>query len=66
LDGDGDNDFIDFRIFQSDFDAANGAGALARLIAVPEPQGLLTAALGGLMALAGHRVGAKKERKGIL
>jgi hypothetical protein len=66
LDGDGDNDFIDFRIFQTDFDAANGPGALARLIAVPEPQGLLIAALGGLMALAGHRIGSKEERKETL
>ncbi|TWT92897.1 hypothetical protein Pla108_40370 [Botrimarina colliarenosi] len=38
LDADGDNDFEDFRQFQADFDAANGAGALARAIAgVPEP-----------------------------
>lgn len=38
LDGDGDNDYEDFRLFQADFDAAAGfEGALAALIAVPEP-----------------------------
>lgn len=52
LDGDLDNDFDDFRIFQGDFDAANGEGALAALIgAVPEPSTvslLLLAACGGI------------------
>ena len=46
LDGDGDNDFFDFRIFQADYDAAQGAGALAALIggsSVPEPTTLLLA-----------------------
>lgn len=39
LDGDGDNDYFDFVVFQADFDQAAGAkGALAALIAsVPEP-----------------------------
>ena len=40
LDADGDNDFADFRIFKADFDAENGAGALAQLLGgVPEPSG---------------------------
>lgn len=53
LDGDGDNDFADFRLFEGYFDAANGTGALAALIAgVPEPStGLLLALAGGPLAL---------------
>ncbi len=46
LDGDGDNDFFDFRIFQSDYNSANGAGALAALGGtIPEPASLGLAAL---------------------
>jgi glucose/arabinose dehydrogenase len=37
LDGDGDNDFSDFRLFQADYVANNGAAAFARLLSVPEP-----------------------------
>jgi hypothetical protein len=41
LDGDRDNDFDDFRIFQDDYDAQNGLGALAAALAeVPEPAAL--------------------------
>ena len=42
LNGDGVNNFVDFRLFQGDFDGANGLGALAAMIAaVPEPSSLL-------------------------
>jgi hypothetical protein len=37
LDYDGDNDFDDFRLFQTDFDAAHGAGSFDLLQQVPEP-----------------------------
>ncbi|HYO24496.1 MAG TPA: PQQ-dependent sugar dehydrogenase [Lacipirellulaceae bacterium] len=38
LDGDGSNTFDDFRLFQADYDAVHGPGALAQaLAAVPEP-----------------------------
>lgn len=38
LDGDLDNDFNDFRMFQADYDNINGLGAFAAMIAaVPEP-----------------------------
>jgi hypothetical protein len=38
LDGDLDNDFADFRLFKSDYNTANGAGALEALAGqVPEP-----------------------------
>jgi hypothetical protein len=38
LDGDGDNDFIDFRLFKQDYDAANGVGAFVAMAGiVPEP-----------------------------
>jgi hypothetical protein len=49
LDGDLDNDFTDFRLFQADFDGANGVGAFAAMIAaVPEPSTLLTGLMGVL------------------
>jgi hypothetical protein len=50
LNGDNANDFHDFRVFQADFDAANGAGAFAAAFGdarVPEPAGWL-------LALGGH------------
>jgi alpha-L-arabinofuranosidase len=37
LDGDGDNDFADFRLFQGDYISHNGAASFARLLRVPEP-----------------------------
>jgi hypothetical protein len=37
LDGDGDNDRDDFRMFKQDFNAANGPGAFEALLHVPEP-----------------------------
>jgi hypothetical protein len=37
LDGDQDNDFADFRLFQADYDLANGSGAFAALASIPEP-----------------------------
>ncbi|MBN1853929.1 MAG: PEP-CTERM sorting domain-containing protein [Pirellulales bacterium] len=41
LNGDLANDFTDFRLFQQDYDAANGAGAFAAMVAgVPEPSGI--------------------------
>jgi hypothetical protein len=44
LDGDGDNDFADFRLFKSDFNTVNGAGAFEReVLGVPEPAGLVLA-----------------------
>lgn len=45
LDGDGLNNFKDFRLFQADYDAANGAGAFAAATGVPEPSGLLLCCL---------------------
>jgi hypothetical protein len=54
LDGDLDNDFNDYRLFKTDFIAANGEAAFAALAgAVPEPTSalLLTAALVGLTTL---------------
>jgi hypothetical protein len=59
LDGDLDNDFTDFRIFQTDFDGANGVGAFAAMLAsVPEPSTLLTG-LVGMLALAAKRRSTK-------
>ena len=55
LDGDLDNDLTDFRSFERLFNAANGANALANLMAVPEPSTLLLFAVGGLGLLAMRR-----------
>lgn len=59
LDGNQTNDFFDFRLFQQDFDAANGAGAFAAAIgAVPEPATavlLLLAGAGGFCGLRSSR-----------
>jgi hypothetical protein len=46
VNGDKRNDFADFRIFQQAYDAANGPGALAASIGVPEPTGVALAVLG--------------------
>jgi len=53
LDSDGDNDFEDFRLFQSDYDNANGQGAFAALRAVPEPgaTALMTLGIAGGVVL---------------
>lgn len=58
LDGDLDNDFVDFRLFQADFDGANGVGALASLISasVPEPStSVLLCVACGALGLHGRR-----------
>jgi hypothetical protein len=60
LDGDGDSDFADFRLFKSDFDAANGVGAFEAMSnGVPEPA---TAALLLGAALAAH--GQRRRSRG--
>lgn len=53
LDGDLDNDLKDLKIFQADYDAAQGSGAFAALISgapIPEPSGLTL--LGALVGMA--------------
>ncbi|MEM9659433.1 MAG: hypothetical protein AAF961_13830, partial [Planctomycetota bacterium] len=55
LDANGVQNLSDFAIFQRAFDAANGAGALAALRAVPEPSGLTLAAICVVGALAASR-----------
>jgi hypothetical protein len=37
MNGDGQNDFLDFVLFRSAYDAAQGVGAFARAMGVPEP-----------------------------
>ena len=56
LDGDGDNDYHDFLLFKSDFNAANGAGALeAAMLGVPEPSSLVLVFGGAAAWLCGRR-----------
>ena len=55
LNGDGKNNYVDFRLFKDAFIAANGAPAFAALMAsVPEPTSLLLA-IGGAVGLAFRR-----------
>jgi hypothetical protein len=56
LDGDGDNDFSDFRLFQADYVAANGQAAFDALLSVPEPStAMLALALAGPAAILCRR-----------
>lgn len=62
LDGDGDNDFDDFRRFQTSYNALNGDGEFeAMLRAVPEPAAALLAAMASLLLL--RRNGGKQSRR---
>jgi hypothetical protein len=46
LDGDKDNDYVDFILFRADYNAANGAGSFAALLSgVPEPSSLALVAM---------------------
>lgn len=60
LDRDGDNDFVDFRNFKTQFNALNGAGALEAILAgggaqVPEPSTLVLSGLAVVGLLAYRR-----------
>lgn len=59
IDGDQDNDFTDFRLFQSDYKAANPAGAFEAMIAsvggVPEPSSAALLAIGVSAAVLRRR-----------
>ena len=56
LDGDKDNDYGDFKLFKSDYIAANGAAAFAALEhAVPEPSSLALSAIVATLLLAPGR-----------
>ena len=59
LDGDGDNDFYDFRAFQSDYTAMFGAGAFAELLNVPEPTSLTMG-----VTMIGLLAGLRRRRRG--
>ena len=56
LNGDGLNDFTDFRLFQDDYDALHGDGAFsAMLMTVPEPMSGVCLAVVGFVLLTGYR-----------
>jgi len=58
LDGDQDNDFADFRLFQADYDLANGSGAFAALVSIPEPGSalLVSVAIGAALTFNRRRL----------
>ena len=56
IDGDLDNDFADFRLFKTDFIAANGEAAFAELVgAVPEPSSIALLAFVTIALASAHR-----------
>jgi hypothetical protein len=56
LNGDGVNNFNDFRVFEADYDAVHGGGALAASVGVPEPSGVCLALMALAIAAAGRRL----------
>ena len=64
LDGDGDNDVADFRLFKADYEAVHGPGSSAKLGAtVPEPSATaLAAAAACAVGWQGRRRPAKRFR----
>lgn len=58
LDGNRTNDYDDFLLFQTDYDAVNGSGALAALLAVPEPSAAALLLSAGLAAIVCRRKGS--------
>jgi Concanavalin A-like lectin/glucanases superfamily/Glucose / Sorbosone dehydrogenase len=65
LNGDGKNDFDDFRLFQTDYIAAHGAAAFASLLGIPEPStfALLAIGCGALLVYKGRRDPKRREVK---
>jgi hypothetical protein len=60
LDGDADSDFADFRLFKSDFDAANGAGAFDSMVArLPEPASAALALAAALVCMTSRQRSSK-------
>ncbi|WP_428308103.1 LamG-like jellyroll fold domain-containing protein [Lacipirellula sp.] len=60
LNGDGVSNFLDFRVFQADFDAANGVGAFTALVgAVPEPSSVAL----GLSAVSALLLSGRASRR---
>lgn len=60
LNGDGISNFQDFRLFQADFDAANGVGSFTALVgAVPEPSSIAL----GLSAVSALLLGGRASRR---
>ncbi|MCA9235932.1 MAG: PEP-CTERM sorting domain-containing protein [Planctomycetales bacterium] len=50
LNNDGANDLADFGVFKNAYEAANGQGSFAALVAIPEPSALALLACGALAA----------------
>ena len=56
LDGDGDNDHTDFLAFKSAYEAVNGAGSFADMVAsVPEPSTVVLFVIAGVVGLVWNR-----------
>lgn len=53
LDGDGDNDYFDYRLFEADYDMFNGAGSFQAMVsAVPEPASIALVLFGALLLVS--------------
>lgn len=64
LDGDGDNDYSDFKLFKADYTLAHGAAAFEALLqGVPEPSTLSLMAAAAIVALARSRCAMRQLRK---
>jgi hypothetical protein len=63
LNGNKTNDYKDFLLFREDFDAVNGAGAFAAMIAAPEPSSVLMGLLAGCAAMGARRKLAPQSRR---
>lgn len=65
LDGDGDSDYSDFKLFKADYTLAHGAGAFEAMVeSVPEPSALMLAAICVFVPIAsGRRLSNHSIRK---
>jgi hypothetical protein len=66
LNGDGDNDVVDFDLFKADYESFNGPGSFEALLGVPEPSALALVLLGGLAIAASRRRAGCKATAAVM